>query len=107
MLDSAPVTGLHTPITNIPPTESTVVVPKLSPGSTGVGELLAIEEGSLVETVVQTEMGLESAVELAAPDMSGLEDIGIASFGATPALEAVSEPTNGYRSPTLNSIPGE
>lgn len=92
MPDSTPVTGLHTPITNIPPTESTVVAPKVSPGSTGFGDEMAIEEGSLVEAVLRTEAASESAAEFAAPDMSGLEDIGIASFGVTPQLEAVIGP---------------
>jgi glutamyl endopeptidase len=86
MPDSTPVTGLHTPITNIPPTESTVVAPKVSPGSIGFGDELAIEEGSVVEAVVHFEAAM---VELAAPDLSGLRDIGIASFGDTPQFEAV------------------
>ena len=51
MADTTPVTGLHTPITNIVPTESIVGAPMLSPGSIGFGDEAVIEEGALVEAV--------------------------------------------------------
>lgn len=91
MADATPVTGLHTPITNIVPTESTVGAPMLSPGSTGFGDEAVVEEGALVEAVERTEMevALEGAIEFVAPDVSDLEDVGVASFGAAPRLEAV------------------
>ncbi len=91
MPDTTPVTGLHTPITNIAPTESTVVAPMLSPGSNGFGDETALEAGALIETVqrVEREVAMEAALEFTAPDLSGLQDIGVASFGDPPHLEAV------------------
>lgn len=91
MPDTTPVTGLHTPITNIAPTESTVVAPMLSPGSSGFGDEVVVEEGAPVEPVQRIEMegALEGAFEFTVPDLSGLEDIGVASFGAPPQLEAI------------------
>lgn len=91
MPDATPVTGLHTPITNIAPTESTVGAPMLSPGSMGFGDEAVVEEGTLVEAVqrIEREAAIEGAVEFAVPDLSALEDIGRASFGAPPQLEAV------------------
>jgi V8-like Glu-specific endopeptidase len=91
MPDAIPVTGLHTPITNIAPTESTVNGPVVSEGSTGFGDEVALEAGALVETIIriETESAVEGGVEYTAPDLSGLVDIGVASFGAPPALETV------------------
>jgi len=91
MPDPTPVTGLHTPITNIAPSESTVSGPRLSPGSTGFGDEFEVDESGLVEAVDRTESaaGLESVEEFVAPDMSGLEDIGVASFGPPLMTEAV------------------
>jgi glutamyl endopeptidase len=91
MSDTTPVTGLHTPITNIAPTESTVIAPMLSPGSTGFGDEAQVEEDAIVEAVrrMELEAAVEVDVELTAPDLSGLEDIGVASFGAPPQLETV------------------
>jgi glutamyl endopeptidase len=91
MVDTTLVIGLHTPITNIVPTESIVGAPMLSPGSIGFGDEAVVEDDALVEAVQRTEMeaALEGAVEFVAPDLSGLDDIGIASFGAPPRLEAV------------------
>lgn len=91
MPDSTPPTGLHTPITNIAPTESTVSAPMLSEGSTGFGDEIEVTENALVEPVAPPEMeaGFESAVEYTVPDLSNLKDIGVASFGEPPAFEAV------------------
>lgn len=89
MPDTTPVTGLHTPITNIPPSESTVLTSRVSPGSVGFGEELVLDHGAVVEPIQHNESALEMAVESTAPDLSGLEDIGVASFGAPPQLEAV------------------
>jgi len=87
MPDTTPVTGLHKPITNIPPTESTVTTPRTSPGSIGFGDESRIEEGATIEAFRRIET--EAAVEFSAPDMSELEDIGAASFGPPPRFEAV------------------
>lgn len=91
MPDTTPVTGLHTPITNIAPTESTVIAPMLSPGSTGFGDEAQVEEDAIVEAVsrMELEAAVEVHLEFTAPDLSGLEDIGVASFGAPPQLETV------------------
>lgn len=91
MADTTPVTGLHTPITNIAPTESTVTAPIVSAGSIGFGDEVAVEEGAVAEPVHRMEMeaNFESGVEFTAPDLSGLDDIGVASFGSPPALESI------------------
>jgi glutamyl endopeptidase len=91
MPDTTPATGLHTPITNLPPSESTVAAPMLSAGSHGVGDEIDTEAGALVETVphVETEAALEADIEYAAPDLTDLVDAGIASFGVPPARESV------------------
>ena len=63
-----------------------------SPGSTGFGDEVAIDEGALVEHVRRgegLEAAMEGAVEFVVPDLSGLADIGVASFGAPAQLEAV------------------
>lgn len=91
MPETIPVTGLHTPITNNPPSESTVVDTRISEGSNGAGPESEIITESGIESVPRIEM--ESAVEgefgFVAPDLSGLEDIGLASFGAPPLRESV------------------
>jgi glutamyl endopeptidase len=89
MPDGTPVTGLHTPITNTPPSESVVAAPQLSAASSGFGDEAAISATALVEAVERPEAGFESAEELTAPDTSGLVDIGVASFGDAPQFEAV------------------
>jgi V8-like Glu-specific endopeptidase len=89
MPDGTPVTGLHTPITNTPPSESVVAAPQLSAASSGFGDEVTISAAALVEAVERPEAGFESAEELTAPDMSGLVDIGVASFGDPPQFEAV------------------
>jgi len=61
----------------------------VSPGSLGFGDELALDQGGLVEPVQHAELVMESAVETTAPDLSGLVDIGVASFGAPAQLEAV------------------
>ena len=90
MPDTTPATGLHTPITNIAPSESTIVAPVLSPGSIGFGDEVPVEEGAVVEAVQHQEAAaFEAAIEFVAPDLSGLLDVGVASFGAPPQLETV------------------
>lgn len=90
MPDTTPVTGLHTPITNTPATESTVTAPMVSPGDVGFGESIEVAEGAQVEPVARPEMeAFESAVELTIPEVEGLKDIGVASFGEPPQFEAV------------------
>jgi V8-like Glu-specific endopeptidase len=87
MPDGVPALGLHTPITNVPATESSVLGPRLSPGSLGLGNELPLEADGVMESVPHEV--LESAIELTAPDISGLADVGVASFGAPPQLETV------------------
>jgi len=89
MPDGTPVTGLHTPITNILPTESVVAEPQLSSASSGFGDEVTVSAAALVEAVERPEAGFESTVEMVAPDISGLADIGVASFGEPPGFEAV------------------
>jgi len=92
MPDTTPATGLHTAITNIVASESVVAAPMISPGSLGTGEEQELSEGSLFEIIPRME--LEAAFEssepsFVVPDLSGLPDAGVASFGAPPMLEAV------------------
>lgn len=91
MPDTVPVTGLHTPITNIAPTESTVVATVISEGSTGMGDVVDLAEGAVAESVtfIEPESAIEGGVERTAPDLTGLADIGAASFGPPPALESI------------------
>lgn len=91
MPDQTPATGLHTPITNIIPSETSVITPMESQGSVGSGEELPIEEGTSVETLprLELESALEGIVEFKVPDLEGLKDIGIASYGEPPFLETV------------------
>ncbi|ACU60942.1 trypsin-like serine peptidase [Chitinophaga pinensis] len=78
--------GLHTPITNIITSESPVVAPMVSPGSTGDGEVIALGNEDQVEPIPRPESFAEARMEIEIPD---LPDIGIASFGAPPNFEAV------------------
>ncbi len=91
MPDTTPATGLHTPITNIPPTESVVREPELIEGSSGFGDEIEVAADALIEPVAppRTEAGFESAVEFTVPDLSNLKDIGVASFGEPAQFEAV------------------
>lgn len=89
MPDSLSVAGPHAPMTNILPTESTVISTRVSPGSTGFGDEVPIEAGAIFESLPTTEAESFEAVEFVVPDLSSLEDIGVASFGAPPASEAV------------------
>jgi len=93
MAETTPATGLHTPITNIVPSESTVVDSRISHGSVGgLGNELGIAEGSVIENVprIENESTVEGGgVEYTVPDLSELVDIGIASFGAPPLFESV------------------
>lgn len=87
MPDTTPALGPHTAMTNVPATESSVLAPKVSPGSLGMGNELALAVNSVLESVPREVA--ESAVELTAPNTDGLEDVGIASFGSPPQLETV------------------
>jgi V8-like Glu-specific endopeptidase len=67
----------------------------VSEGSTGLGDEIETQENSETERVphMEMELGLEGSLEVApeitGPDLSNLVDIGVASFGAPPLLEAV------------------
>jgi glutamyl endopeptidase len=90
MPNNTAATGLHTPITNIPPTESTINAPIISAGSVGFGNVLALNESATTEPVrVQLESLAEVALSFTAPDTQNLHDVGAASFGIPPQLEAV------------------
>jgi len=82
-------TGLHTPVTNIAPTETTVREELVSDGDSGFGDELELTAGAVEEPVVRPGGMLESVVELTAPDTQDLKDIGVASFGPPALLEAV------------------
>jgi V8-like Glu-specific endopeptidase len=89
MSDPTPATGLHTPITNILTSESTVAAPALSYGSAGFGDTVEIKEGAITETIPLPESGsFESSVTLPLPDLTNLQDIGAASFNL-PLFESV------------------
>ena len=96
MPDPTPVTGLHTPITNIPPSESTVAEPVLSSGSAGYGEVAEVDESGLTEFIEAAvlESAESSSPSLPPPDLSDLQDIGVASFGEPPRFESVIGPTD-------------
>lgn len=90
MSDPTPTTGLHAPITNIAPTESTISGIMLSEGSVGLGNVAEVEAGATIENVPAGEVDeLESTIEFTAPDLSDLDDIGVASFGEPPNLESI------------------
>lgn len=85
-----PTTGLHTPITNIAPTESTVVTPMISLGSIGLlGDVAEIAPDGVTEALPAAEFLAEAKVDFVAPDLSNLLDVGVASFGEPPQFEAV------------------
>jgi glutamyl endopeptidase len=62
-----------------------------SEGSIGFGDELELQETSQVEVLPELtlESALENEVEFKVPDLTGLADIGVASFGSPPQLEAV------------------
>jgi glutamyl endopeptidase len=80
-------TGIHTPVTNLPPTEATISEEIVSPGDPGEGEELELAADAEFEAVARVQM--ESEGDLTAPDTSSLVDIGIASFGVPAQLESV------------------
>ena len=105
---SQPTIGLHTPMTNIPPSETTVAVPQMSPGSSGFGDEVEVASGAAVESVQADESeGFEAAeiVEPVVPDLSTLEDIGVASFGPPPQFEAVIGTDERIRIKTTKQYP--
>lgn len=80
-------TGLHAPITNIPPTESTISAEVISEGSVGFGDALELPPGSTGERVMAPESVADADVRML--DTSHLKDIGEASFGRPAQLESV------------------
>jgi glutamyl endopeptidase len=91
MPDQNASTGLHTSITNITATESSVVKTQIAEGSIGELGELAIIDGTVFETIPRTiqELGFEGELSFAVPDISGLADIGVASFGSPPMKETI------------------
>lgn len=105
---SQPATGPHTPITNVMPTETTVAAPQLSPGSVGFGDELETAEGAVIESVPASETeGFEAAesIDFVVPDLSTLEDIGVASYGPPPQFEAVIGTDERIRIKTTKQYP--
>ena len=88
MADTIP-TGLHTPVTNIPPAEATVSEERISPGDSGFSDEVVIQPGAAHEVVANLEAMAQSAPAYMAPDTQNLRDIGEASFGPPAPLEAV------------------
>jgi len=91
MPETNPAKGFHEPITNTPVSESSIDSTQISEGSIGeIPELKIIDETDF-ETLpkVIAEAGFNEEVSFNVPDISGLADIGVASFGETPRLEAV------------------
>jgi V8-like Glu-specific endopeptidase len=84
-------TGSHTPISNLTVSESAINTVEISEGSVGTGEVLPIHPDAAAEMPPQAEAAFESeaVVEMTAPDLTALDDIGVASFGASPALESI------------------
>jgi glutamyl endopeptidase len=83
--------GLHTPVSNLAPSEATVSEELVTPGDVGLGDEVLLPPDATEEPVAPRprELGLESVSELQAPDIAGLADIGEASFGPPARLEAV------------------
>jgi len=79
-------TGLHTAITNIVASESTISSVKESPGDFGLGNVLDLQEGAKSEPLARLE---SMELEFFIPQLEGLVDIGAASFGEPPRLENV------------------
>ncbi|WP_396625623.1 trypsin-like serine peptidase [Luteitalea sp.] len=88
-------TGLHAPISNLVPVEATNPAELIALGDPGEGDAIELAADATEEPVVRpsTESMLESAFvgqpEVHVPNTEGLLDIGIASFGVPPQLEAV------------------
>ena len=76
-------TGMHTPVTNMPPSEASISEELVVSGDTGFGDVLELASGAVTEPVAR--VGLESVAELSAPETEGLPDIGVASFGSAPS----------------------
>jgi glutamyl endopeptidase len=82
-------TGLHTPITNMPPVESTISAEVISEGSSGFGDELELPPGATEERVPVPVTAAMAAADFRVLDTSRLADIGEASFGQPAQLEAV------------------
>ena len=80
-------TGLHTPVTNRLHSEASIVEELLSAGAPGFDNEPVLAEGATAEPVPRAK--LESAADVMAPETEGLPDVGVASFGGGPRLEAV------------------
>lgn len=86
MPEVTPPTGLHSPITNIVQSESIIAATRESAGDFGFGNILPIEDGAKSESVPIFEA---MQFDFKVPDLTGLSDIGVASFGEPPLLETV------------------
>ncbi len=84
-------TGLHTPVSNLTPSEATVTEELISPGEDGTGDAFPLVPGATEETFPKPEITLESSAALVfqAPDTTGLLDVGEATFGPPAQFEAV------------------
>jgi V8-like Glu-specific endopeptidase len=82
-------TGLHTPVTNMPPTEATITQESVSKGDAGFGDEVQLAPGAVDEPISRSRGTLESAPQFTAPETEGLRDVGEASFGPVARLEAV------------------
>ncbi|MXN92877.1 trypsin-like serine protease [Flavobacterium sp. Sd200] len=90
MSDSIIPDGLHTAISNQPATEATII-PIESPGSHGLGEVWPIEDNMQFESFpkIVLENLIEGESNFQVPDLEGLPDIGVASFGQSPIRETI------------------
>jgi glutamyl endopeptidase len=81
--------GLHTPITNIVRTESALDVSRVSDGRIGESGELLVTENLDIETIPRSiiESSFDGDISFRVPDISGLLDIGVASFGEEPIRE--------------------
>jgi len=100
--------GYHAPVTNLKFSEAVADVPIVSPGSVGTeGNEQEIGDGAVVENIprVIPEMALAGAVDFRLPDMEGLADIGVASFGSKPIIETVFGKDERVRIPDTSKYP--
>ncbi|MBC7924562.1 MAG: serine protease [Bryobacteraceae bacterium] len=85
--------GLHTPVTNIVSTETTIAEERISQGDSGQGDELTLLEGASDENLpVMESLQFESAEVFELPDTSNLPDVGVASFGPPAQFESVFGP---------------
>lgn len=82
-------TGLHTPVTNITQTESAATASRISKGTAGAQPAQQLTADGLTELIPRMEAAFENAAIPFVPDLTGLEDIGVATYGPPSNLEAV------------------